>query len=174
MAKSKVRDQTLAKIISPDLLDLTKTEIKQLVKFATTEELHDKYARLMGFVELFSPAVKEEIIDRLQKSAKKTGDTTVLTEVGMITLNKRRNTVIDEYSLKKYLRRKRSLGIDSVYDEDYALVTKNTKVLIQLEEKGLVVKTLVLNKANYNRLKKQNPEFQNFEEDNPTYFLKGL
>jgi hypothetical protein len=171
MAKMKLM---LARIIPTKLLDSTKTEIKALVKSANNEELHDKVVRLMGFVDMFVPLVKEELIARLKKQVKSTGDKSVVTSIGEITLNKRRNTFIDEYSLKKYLKRKRSLGVESCFDTEYELVTQNKKVLTQLEDKGLVVKNMVFNKEKYNKLKKTHPEFEDFEEENPTFYLKGM
>lgn len=172
MSKSQIL--ALSKILPTSLLDLTKSQVQDLVKKESSEELHEKYTRLMAFVEMFAPAVKGEIVDRLKKQIKKAGDKSIVTPLGEITLVRKSNTTIDEFSLKKYLRRKRTLGIEAVFEDKYELVTQNKKVLLQLEEKGLVNKTLVLNKTKYAQLKKEHPEFSDFEEDSPTYYLRGL
>jgi len=172
MAKDRLT--ALEKYIPSDVIKLTEENVKALVKKADTNELHERYNTLMGFVKLFGDSVKEEVIERLKLQVKKGGETSVVTEIGQITLVKRSNTVIDDFSLEKWIEKQDDMEKSDVFDVRYELVTNNKKVLESLLEKGLVTINWSLNKTKFEKLKKLFPKLSKFEKESPTFYVKGL
>ena len=172
MAKDRVT--ALEKYIPSDVIKLTAENVTALVKKADTNELHIKYNTLMGFVDMFGKAVKEEVVERLKKQVEKGGKTFAVTEVGQITLVRRGNVVIDDFSLEKWIEKQEDMKKEDIFDVKYELVTNNKQVLESLLDKGLAIRTWSINKSKFEKLKKLFPKLSKFEKESPTFYVKGL
>lgn len=162
----------LVKIIPKEQLEVTEKEITAVVKATDTNELHIAYNKINSFVSFFSSAAKNEIISRIKKTLKKNGNK-VETEIGEISLVERANFEYDEDKLLKFLRKKK-LEPDSLFSVDWEIVTKNLKVLNELEWKGLIQKKYKLNSTKAENLVIKYPELVELIHNNPTYYLKNL
>lgn len=162
----------LVKIIPKEQLEATEKEIKAVVKATDTNELHIAYNKINSFVLFFSSAAKDEIISRIKKTLKKNGNK-VETEIGEISLVERANFEYDEDKLLKFLKKKK-LGLDSLFKIDWEVVTKNSKELEVMEEKGLVQKKLKMDSTKAENLVVKYPELVELIHNSPTYYLKNL
>lgn len=162
----------LVKIIPKEQLEATEKEITAVVKATDTNELHIAYNKINSFVSLFSLVTKNEIISRIKKTLKKNGNK-VETEIGEISLVERANFEYDEDKLLKFLKKKK-LGLDSLFKIDWEVVTKNSKELEAMEERGLVQKKLKMDSTKAENLVVKYPELVELIHNNPTYYLKNL
>jgi hypothetical protein len=167
-----VEKTALLRIIPREQLEATEKDIKAVVKASSANDLHITYNKINTFVTFFNDTVKRELISRIKKTLAKKGNK-ISTELGDISLVERANFQYDSELLLKFLKKKKLKEID-LFNANYEVVTKNQKDLVELEDKGLIKKTLKLDSVKAENLIVRYPELQNLITNEPTLYLKNL
>lgn len=131
------KKSALFKVTIPEeWLEKTKEDITAAVKASTIEDLVDKYDQLVGFASIFQEVAKEEITNR----AKVANNQTLLVNGKKIIYQERCTYDTDDEKIMKFLEKDATDPL-LVFDESYAVVTQNKKILKQLIDKGIVIRT---------------------------------
>lgn len=175
MAKNN-RAASLEKYIPHDIIQLTKEKVVSIVKQTETNLLHEKYNTLMSFVDMFVDSVKEEIKSRLKSIFDNTGEKSIQTDIGKILLINRTDYKLNDEQSEKLINymKANSIPIETVFDVEYKIVTKNQKIINQLLDKGYVTKTHKLNKDLLKIALEKNPEIKSFIDIKEIEYIKGL
>lgn len=155
-------------------LKVTKTQMKQIIKKTSDDELHVVYLRMKELADLFMGLTKQEFISRVKKYKKKTGQQ-FITELGKLIVAVRNNfkLKISTSDFKDWLK-KEKVAEEEVFDYTYVLVTQNKKVLDNLIEKGYATKKETINWKGVERIAKVKKDILDFVDNNPTEYVKGL
>lgn len=155
-------------------LDVTRESLVEVVSKTDSDTLHEVFSKLDSLLKIFKDIVKDAFIQRIKNFKVESPNEKFTTTVGNISLVSRSNfSLTDEEKFIEFLK-KNNIPLYAVYDYSYSVVTKNTKVLKTLLERGYIVEKKTIDWKKVNNVSTVYEGILDFVDNNPTEYLKGL